>query len=843
MPRGKVLTDRDRALIEAARKGHDIQAFRMVKIVEDAIEKAVAEGRLTREEAEADPEGAIMRAHAHLAVGEYPSSVLALRELTGARGPGAEDNGGWWYKLSEAWMACGDLEKSRDAAERAVRLEPDFPWSWLAVAKLRAHFGDEAGAMRAVRAGLALVPGDPEFTRLEGEIEAKAPVEKMEYHFIDPDTDSDLLRGTMPVDERLQRLYAVNCIRPDERRLAWNLGVLGAMGLKDWVPAAPPLRPFSCATLLREGFEPLTVRFLMNEAGFSKIGSIWLERMLAVLPDAPEMHRAERVDVLQNRHLHIVFTDDEGREARADIDLSPLGGDESALARRTLEFIEKNGPDADVLSPEDAAALPALAELEDRHDWKAVTESLIAFFQNQDHPPSPFLSGEIAVAFNNLSTPGNAANCALALVALESARERYSETYSWNIRMGHALVTLNREGEAVEYLDAALAADPMSLEALELMHRALGALTLSRFTFCFAERIEGVWELFSKHEAELRERLRTDPVEALDDIRRIFELVSAGWWIDASLPKRGRKCRLVFSPAKNPAFIHPICMLADAMPESVRKNWRIFKGRQPGGVGESGERHQTLIDREEKLRVLPLPEEGRIRLNFHSDEFEGVYSPEAADPYCEALKEIAERTLGEAVTMKCLASVAVCPPGSDPAGTIPLGELPQWFDEHVSGVRGLRLEDLLSDRLEYFVKPIDSPVPMSDITSGWSTAVEFLNRFRSGDDTLVNTLARSGLGAGFVTLVPAELPENPEEAEEHMKRLMSGIRKLVAHELAGAAFVSGEALAAGRAYMEFIVLDPMRLFRALAAWAGEQPAVGSLSWRSWHSRAGDLGLK
>jgi len=44
-------------------------------------------------------------------------------------------------------------EMGLEYAEKGAREEPDYPWVWLQVGKLRAHFGDKAGALEAVERG------------------------------------------------------------------------------------------------------------------------------------------------------------------------------------------------------------------------------------------------------------------------------------------------------------------------------------------------------------------------------------------------------------------------------------------------------------------------------------------------------------------------------------------------------------------------------------------------------------------------------------------------------------------------------------------------------------------
>ena len=107
-------------------------------------------------------------------------------------------------------MYCSRLEEALDYAEKGIREEPDYPWIWLQAGKLRSHFGDKSGALDAVAHGLALVPGDYEFLTLQKEIENGAPLEQMEYHWINPDADQTLQQGLDADADNKQR--AISCI-------------------------------------------------------------------------------------------------------------------------------------------------------------------------------------------------------------------------------------------------------------------------------------------------------------------------------------------------------------------------------------------------------------------------------------------------------------------------------------------------------------------------------------------------------------------------------------------------------------------------------------------------------
>ena len=143
------------------------------------------------------------------------------------------------------------MEEALKYAEQGAKEEPDYPWIWLQVGKLRYYFGDKKGALEAVKQGLSLEPGDYEFLTLGREIELGASLEQMEFHWINPDADRDLLNG---LDEEA-----------DDKRCT-----------------------ISCLTVNPEGlarFHRIEVVFKMNEAGLSKLQADWLVMVKDALDD------------------------------------------------------------------------------------------------------------------------------------------------------------------------------------------------------------------------------------------------------------------------------------------------------------------------------------------------------------------------------------------------------------------------------------------------------------------------------------------------------------------------------------------------------------------------------
>ena len=176
--------------------------------------------------------------------------------------------GMWYYRYSCALMYCGRLEEALQYSEQGVKEEPDYPWGWLQLGKLRAHFGDRAGALEAAERGLQLVPGDYEFLTLRQEIGAGATIEEMEYHWIDPGCDQKLQAGLDPDADDKQR--SISCITVN------GAGLQRFMEL--FRPEAAEYEkdaPYCSFPYAAQG-RKVELVFRMNEAGLSKLDGDWL---------------------------------------------------------------------------------------------------------------------------------------------------------------------------------------------------------------------------------------------------------------------------------------------------------------------------------------------------------------------------------------------------------------------------------------------------------------------------------------------------------------------------------------------------------------------------------------
>ncbi len=255
---------------------------KMLQWLEDFIERGVETGRFTSRQVRQDFKIALWYSYACNNLDEYRYYYKAVQWMKDS-----EKNAGgcatWYYRYSVALMYCGRLEEALDYAEKGIREEPDYPWIWLQAAKLRSHSGDKAGALEAVAHGLKLEPGDHEFLTLKREIEAGEPLERMEYHWIDPGADRNLQQGLdEDADEKQQSISCITVNREGLERF-WNI-----FGPKPEQYA--PNGPFTQFPYIVNG-QTFDLVFQMNEAGMSSLSADWLERLAGWLKEGRWLER------------------------------------------------------------------------------------------------------------------------------------------------------------------------------------------------------------------------------------------------------------------------------------------------------------------------------------------------------------------------------------------------------------------------------------------------------------------------------------------------------------------------------------------------------------------------
>lgn len=333
-----ILTPEDIRRLESYDNGTTGYFYRMLDDLENCIRTGVSQGRFTEEQAREDLETALWYSFACNNVDEYEYYYRAAQWM-----PASEKNaagcGVWYYRYVCALVYCSRLEEALAYAERGVAEEPDYPWGWLQLGRLRSHFGDRAGALEAARRGLALVPGDHEFLTLEEDIRQGRDLAQMEFHWIDPDSDRALQREESP--EIADKRRAVACILRDEGNLA---AIKALLAPAEWEADAP-----FCTFTIPYGAGTLLGRFCMNEAALSKLPLSWVRELVRRLPELERRGRVflsaqadvdvggaelEWFSVDQERDLRLCYRRERDHQLVAfDPDFSLSKGEQPALSR------------------------------------------------------------------------------------------------------------------------------------------------------------------------------------------------------------------------------------------------------------------------------------------------------------------------------------------------------------------------------------------------------------------------------------------------------------------------------------------------------------------------------
>ena len=325
-----LLSAEDIETLESFDEGTSGYFWRMLQWLEDFIKNGVEEGKFTEKQAHQDLQIALWYAFACNNLDDYVHYYRAVEWMQNSE-KNAAGCATWYYRYSVALMYCGRLEEALNYAEKGAQEEPDYPWVWLQVGKLRAHFGAKAGALVAVEQGLKLEPGDYEFLTLQEEIKAGATLEQMEYHWINPDADQLLQQGLGEDVDDKQRALA--CIRVDEAGLAdfYELFCPERYGYEKNAPCCEFRYP------VKEHLVELSFR--MNEAGLSKMGTDWLRQLkerldsgewLTHTPEGEPEGVLIAVFVEQTRRVSLVYQQP-GEDQYFQIFLNPDGTKADAI--------------------------------------------------------------------------------------------------------------------------------------------------------------------------------------------------------------------------------------------------------------------------------------------------------------------------------------------------------------------------------------------------------------------------------------------------------------------------------------------------------------------------------
>ena len=273
---GSLLSKQDIETLDSFDDGVSGYFGQMLGWLDDFIKQGVQERKFTQHQAQQNLQIALWYSFACNNLDEYRFYYKAAQWMKHSE-KNAKGCSMWYYRYSVALMYCGQLEEALNYAEKGIQEEPDYPWIWLQAGKLRSHFGDKVGALDAVAHGLDLEPGDYEFLTLKKEIEEGAPLEQMEYHWINPDADQNLQQGLDEDADDKQR--SISCITVNKEGLEGFWEIFGPKP-EQYMPNAPFTQfPYTVND------HTVELVFQMTEGGMSKLHKAWLKQLKAWLQD------------------------------------------------------------------------------------------------------------------------------------------------------------------------------------------------------------------------------------------------------------------------------------------------------------------------------------------------------------------------------------------------------------------------------------------------------------------------------------------------------------------------------------------------------------------------------
>lgn len=141
-----------------------------------------------------DFETALWAAYAFNNLDTYESYLEAEKWLKGVEREGIH-SGIWHYRYSVALAYQGKYDEALKISEKGTRVEPDYPWGWLQLARMQYHAGQKNDARYSIEIGLKLIPGDYEFLTLKDAIDNGQDSESVLGHYLSSADDTTAERS------------------------------------------------------------------------------------------------------------------------------------------------------------------------------------------------------------------------------------------------------------------------------------------------------------------------------------------------------------------------------------------------------------------------------------------------------------------------------------------------------------------------------------------------------------------------------------------------------------------------------------------------------------------------
>ena len=822
-----LLTDKDRAYLDACDEDGTCAIGRMLSYLDQWEEEGIAEGRFTKEQAEADLEAALYRAFALLQDDRYLSYAQVVTTLEKAR-ESATNSGVWHYRLACGLTHTGRLDEALKVAEEGVLAEPDYPWGWLHLGKLRAHFGDKVGALVAAAKGLDLVPDDPEFLQLQEEIEVGVPLPVMLCHYIDPESDAELQNLQMDLQPVLEKQLALTCLIKDPKGFEVVKNAFNIDGLQE-EPDAPACLsaevPFSVGLI--------HVVFRMNEAGFSHLAPTWVKHFKDALEEFLQDGHCQFEEIVEvwldlDRTIHVVLKpEEEGGEGRV-VRFKVNGGLSNESARPAYA-------NASELTPEIRAMLDRVASLNEEEAYDEIIQMLEKI---PDDDREPILTLELARAHNNAS-PALGPGLERAVALLQSVKDDFEKTYEWQFRMGYALFYLDRDDEALAYFQQAEALRKGDQDTLELMRACRQQMSYPRFVEPFAQRVESLWKTFEEKTTDWQKRLikpEERPV-VLNEMKQAIHQALPDTAV--ALGATDGVVEVNLSTDGNYLQLYLLRAMVRAMPDSLRGCWlmTLCRPAMPSCaelILKTGLREYAAKD----LYIYEsVGDNGSLCLTIYSKPFETLNEEEVEDAF-RAVNLLLDHAFGEVARMQHFGNIRLSRKPEEGVGF----SLPEYV-RYVHKCAPQKLVDTVDDYLDdvlqfqWNLDTDDDCDYLLDAKHGQSSVMALISAYFNNEPDVMRLLHRAGATAGMLFVDSQDLDETSRaKLRDELRALL---REKVPHAYESFGQIEGRKFA----YELFFAWDLPAVLEVVNEFGEAHDDVVRLGFHSFFREAAGLMMK
>lgn len=475
------------------------------------------------------------------------------------------------------------------------------------------------------------------------------------------------------------------------------------------------------------------------------------------------------------------------------------------------------GTDSKVPEPLDTRYMVLVMGLIERcEDWHNHGEHRKVVEAIESLPESsrdPCLTSVLARAYNNLGGPDDTGPFHKAISLLESVREDLSDDFLWNYRMGYSYYMLDREPEAIPYLQRAKELEPDDEDNSGLLDACVDALSMPTFHRTFRERTEVTWRRFAESMSEI-ERLLSHPdrrsveeelLELVDGI-----LCTTFGEVSFEIGHDGERFELILVPERDRVSLFELMEFVRRAPEDVLSRWRVSIGKHAGegldlvyGDVTVGSRDvEVLVERSGNFasvtayceKLLPLMDEDENRVWW-------------------MISNLLEQNLGEIPAMAILNGFSVV--RERPQGDlVRLGDIRSRLIEMGFNTE-VGPEGYLSTYMSYKLEPIDDPDAdwRFDVIAGSSRCPPLVNDYLGNDDSEVDMLHADGAVAGFLVF-----PLDSFDGDDRVSRILD-FREAAERSIIGSVgedsvvFIGG-ATGLRHGYIDLIAWDLPRVLQA-----------------------------